>query len=227
MLQYEHVSQPTPSGAHRRRSLPATGGPRRRPRSFGRSSRPGSDRPSVPRRGSGPAPGGRPPAGGAPNAGAGLAGDENRALREAYGRLRRFLYDTNVFVYAVGRSHHYQAPCRDIVRLAAEGALRGEASVEVLHEFAHVRARRTEDRSSAAQEARAIAALCTLLPVTLSDVRLGLSLFDAHAGLQARDALFAATALNRDIDAIVSTDTAFDDVPGLERIDPTGAAALL
>ncbi len=140
--------------------------------------------------------------------------------------MRRFLYDTNVFVYAVGQPHHYQDPCRSIVALAAEGSLRGEASVEMLHEYAHVRARRTGDRSAAAHEARAIGALCTLLPLMLSDVRLGLSLFEAHAGLEVRDALLAATALNRDIDAILSTDAAFDDVPGLERVDPTDVTTL-
>jgi predicted nucleic acid-binding protein len=41
-----------------------------------------------------------------------------------------------------------------------------------------------------------------------------------------RDAIFAAQALNRDIDAILSPDTDFDGIPGLERIDPADAKAV-
>ena len=53
------------------------------------------------------------------------------------------------------------------------------------------------------------------------DALLGLDLFAGNPGLDARDAVFAAVALNRGIDAILATDAAFDDVDGLERIDPT------
>ncbi len=48
----------------------------------------------------------------------------------------------------------------------------------------------------------------------------GIGLFETHPQLDARDAVFAGLALNRGIDAILATDRAFDDVDGLERIDP-------
>lgn len=35
------------------------------------------------------------------------------------GRVRRFLYDTSVFVYALDGEHPYREPCRDIVHRAA------------------------------------------------------------------------------------------------------------
>lgn len=41
-----------------------------------------------------------------------------------------------------------------------------------------------------------------------------------------RDAIFAAQALNRGIDAILSPDQDFDGIVGLERIDPTDANAV-
>ncbi len=47
-----------------------------------------------------------------------------------------------------------------------------------------------------------------------------LELLGTYERLDGQDAVFAATALNRDIDAILATDQAFDEVPGLERIDP-------
>ena len=54
----------------------------------------------------------------------------------------------------------------------------------------------------------------------------GIDLFETHTGLDARDAVFAALALNRGIDAILATDRAFDEVGGLERIDPTDERAV-
>jgi predicted nucleic acid-binding protein len=47
-----------------------------------------------------------------------------------------------------------------------------------------------------------------------------MTLFGAHDGLDFRNAVLIATALNRGIDAIVSPDRDFEEVGGLERIDP-------
>lgn len=141
--------------------------------------------------------------------------------------MRRFLYDTLVFVYAVGKDHPYREPCRRVVELAAAGRVRGDASVELVQEFLHVRHRATGDRASASMEARWVAALCTLHPVELEDVRLALTLFETVDGLHARDAVHAACALNRGIDAILSADTVFDRVPGLQRIDLGDAPSAL
>ncbi len=50
--------------------------------------------------------------------------------------------DTTVLVYAVGADHALAAPCRELVRRVGEEQLRATTTVEVLQEFAHVRARR-------------------------------------------------------------------------------------
>lgn len=144
--------------------------------------------------------------------------------------LRRFLYDTSVFVYALGGEHPYREPCREIVRRAAEGALQGEASADLLQELAHQRLNRTGDRLGAARTARNVAMLAWWHPLEPNDVQRGLDLFETHPRLDARDAVFAALALNRGIDAILATDRAFDEVEGLERIDPAdreGVATLI
>lgn len=141
--------------------------------------------------------------------------------------MRRFFLDTAVFLYAVGGEHRYREPCRRLVDLLAAGALRGEASVELVQEFADVRSRRSGDRAAAAREARDVAALCTLHEVTRSDLLLALSLFRSLPRLEMRDALHAATALERGVFTIVSPDRAFDEVAGLERLDPTRAEEAL
>lgn len=141
-------------------------------------------------------------------------------------RLRRFLYDTSIFVYALGGDHPYREPCRDIVRRAAIGDLQGEAGADLLQEVLHQRARRTGDPAEAAEAARNVAKLVWLHPVEPNDVQRGIDLFETHSGLDARDAVFAALAINRGIDAILSTDRAFDAVDRLERIDPTDERAV-
>ncbi len=140
--------------------------------------------------------------------------------------MRPFLYDTSVFAYALGEVHPYQQPCRDIVERASRFELRGHASVDLLHELANLRLRKTGDRRQAVEAAREAAALCTLLDLRGANVVDALDLFETYPRLSARDAVFAAVALARGIDAILATDRAFDDVPGLERIDPADQAAV-
>ncbi|HEY8809300.1 MAG TPA: type II toxin-antitoxin system VapC family toxin [Solirubrobacterales bacterium] len=134
--------------------------------------------------------------------------------------MRRFLYDTSIFVYALGGEHPYRETCREIVRRAAADDLQGEASADLPQELTHQRARRTGDRLGAAKAARSVAALAWWHPVEPNDVQRGIDLFERHNELNARDAVFAALAINRGIDAILTTDQAFDEVDGLERIDP-------
>lgn len=137
----------------------------------------------------------------------------------------RALLDSAVFVYAVGGPHPYRQPCRRIVAALGRGGLTADASVEAVQEFCHQRVRRTGDREATARLARQVSGLCTLHDVTVADLRTALDLFERHPALQVRDALHAATALTRGIAAIVSPDTAFDAVAGLERIDPEAYAA--
>ena len=140
--------------------------------------------------------------------------------------MRRFLYDTSIFIYALGREHPYREPCRRILDWAGAKKLVGEASADLLQEIAHQRFRRTRSRADAVEAARMAAELCKLHPLDPSDVRRGIDLFEQHPRLDARDAVFAALALNRGIDAVLATDRAFDEVDGLERIDPADDRAL-
>lgn len=134
----------------------------------------------------------------------------------------RFLYDTAVFVYAVGGEHPLREPCRAIVGAARDGRLQGEASVELVHEYAHLVLRRTGDRPRAAREARAVWQLCTLHEASVADLARAIEVFESSA-VGGRDALHAATALNRGIPYVLSPDRSFDSVVGLERIDPVDA----
>jgi predicted nucleic acid-binding protein len=140
--------------------------------------------------------------------------------------VRRFLFDTGVFLYALGGEHHYREPCRALLREMKGGRLAGEASVELIHEFAYVRSRRRIARLDAVESARDVAGICTLHIVGPDDIERALDLWCEHERLDMRDAIFAAQALNRGIDAILSPDRGFDGITGLERIDPADTEAV-
>ncbi len=107
-----------------------------------------------------------------------------------------------------------------------QGLLAAEASVELIHEFAYVRQRKGMNRRAAAADARDIAGTSRLHVVESSDIERALELWCEHERLDMRDAIFAAQALNRGIDAILSPDRGFNGIAGLERIDPADTTAV-
>lgn len=133
------------------------------------------------------------------------------------------ILDTTVLVYAVGIEHPLRGPCRRILRAHADGAIEAVTTVEVVQEFAHVRARR-RTRAAAAAVARRYAAGLALLAAGPEDLEVGLELFERQAALGAFDAVLAAVALNRGAEALVSADAAFGEVAGLRRVDPATPA---
>lgn len=140
--------------------------------------------------------------------------------------MRRFFCDTDVFVYALGAEHAYRDACRAIIERQGRGALAGAVTSVVVSEFAHQRLRQSRDRLEAARRARQVAAVFAVEPVTESDLGLALDLYEDAEGLDAFDALLAAAALNRGVDAVLSADRAFDGIDALERIDPLDERAL-
>jgi len=128
--------------------------------------------------------------------------------------------DTTVLVYAVGAAHPLSEPCRGIVDAVANGRVTATTTVEVIQEFAHVRARR-RDRSDAASLARSYSALLApLLVVDEAILERGLGLFAGNEVLGAFDAVLAAAAIERSVDALVSADRAFASVGGLRYLHP-------
>ena len=111
--------------------------------------------------------------------------------------LGRVLLDTAVFVYAVSTDHRYRVPCRRLLEAVAAGDLVAEVSALAVEECLHQRARSTGDRASAVRVAGNVATLCTVHDLGRPELTLGLQLFADFPTLSARDALHAATAINR------------------------------
>lgn len=138
-----------------------------------------------------------------------------------------FLLDTTVLLYARGGEHRYRDPCRQLVRHLQDGSLVADASVELVQEFGHVLRRRGLDGAAVRDQAFAAASLCRLHDFGQAELRLALNLIATVPALGMRDAVHSATALLHGIGLLVSSDKAFDGVPGLERVDPVEAITRL
>ena len=135
--------------------------------------------------------------------------------------------DTTVLTYAVGAEHEYREPCRDLIAAVGSGRLRATTTVEVIQEFAHVRARR-RGRTDARRLASAyVDLLAPLLVSSEASLRAGLELWATSEALGAFDSVLAAVAKDTGAAALVSTDRGFVGVPGLRVLDPDRAVATL
>lgn len=129
--------------------------------------------------------------------------------------------DTSVLVYAVGTEHPLREPCRRLIAAIGDG-VEATTTIEVIQEFAHVRARRRSRGDATSLARNFITALAPLLAPTTTDLVDGLVLFGQHPALDCFDAVLAATCVARRAEALVSADRAFADVDGLNRVDPAG-----
>jgi len=127
--------------------------------------------------------------------------------------------DTTVLVYATGAANPLREPCRELVSAIADGRIAATTTVEVIQEFAQVRASRRGPTDAAGLASDYAELLTPLLGVTAEDLRAGLGLFPRVEGLGAFDAVLAAAALGASA-ALVSADTAFAGVAGLSHVVP-------
>jgi predicted nucleic acid-binding protein len=131
------------------------------------------------------------------------------------------LLDTSILVYAVGVEHPLREACRQVVGAVGEGRLTATTTVEVLQEFADVRARRRSRADAVSLVERYAALLAPLITVDADDLALGMREFREHAQLGAFDAVLAAVAQRREhVRGLASADAAFSGIPTLVHLNP-------
>lgn len=126
--------------------------------------------------------------------------------------------DTPVFLYALGVESREREPCRRLISSSVDRGVRLHTDVEVLQEVLSHRLRRTT-REQALAECRQLAGNLVVHDVTLEVWHRATGLLESTS-IRGRDAFHAAAALLAGFDAIVTTDSDFDGIPGLRRIDP-------
>ena len=123
--------------------------------------------------------------------------------------------DTNVFMYAVGKSHPLRSRAREFF---AESTLSSEplcTSAEVLQELLH--AYLPVGRSDVFEDAMALVdrAGVEVWPLEKEDVVLAGQLHSAHPALMARDLCHLASCRRRGVDQIMTFDQELVDASGL------------
>ena len=129
--------------------------------------------------------------------------------------------DANVPIYAAGREHPHKQPCARILRILADDPQSFITDSEVLQEMMHrylASGRWTLGREVVRAFAEAMRG--RIEPVHGDDVTLAAELADRHPGVSARDLVHAAVMQRLGVDRIISADTDFDRLEGIDRLDP-------
>jgi len=136
--------------------------------------------------------------------------------------LPAFFVDVNVPMYAAGGEHPLREACAWALEAIVEGrfsaAIDAEIVQEILYRFGALN--RRELGARVARDTMAI--IPTIYPVNAEDASRAVDLFEQYSEqrLPARDCLHAAVMLGRGLSSILSTDSHFDTVTGLTRVDP-------
>ncbi len=129
--------------------------------------------------------------------------------------------DANIPIYAAGRDHPLRAPSLRVLHIAATNPVGFLTDVEVIQELLHrylalrlwPLGRESIREFSTIMRGR-------IEPLLEIDVETAVSLADRYPGLAARDLVHAAVMNRLGMRLIVSADTDFDRIEGVERLDP-------
>ena len=136
------------------------------------------------------------------------------------GKVSISFIDTNVIMYTVGRKHKYKDPCSLLIQKIAKENITVASDTEVLQEilYRYWLIREFERAEETYSDFRKLVSL--MFPITTDDVDLALELLQGYRNIQPRDAIHAAVMLNNGLTTIYSTDSHFDEIKGIKRIDP-------
>jgi uncharacterized protein len=127
--------------------------------------------------------------------------------------------DSNIPMYLVGADHPNKAAARRLLeRAIVENeplATDAEVLQEILHRFSAI-ARR--DAIEPTIEA-ILGVVDVVHPIELEDVQRARRLLGTADRLSARDAIHLAVMQRRGIERILTFDSGFDGLPGIERVD--------
>lgn len=135
------------------------------------------------------------------------------------------LLDANIAIYAQGREHRYQHPCRRVMELARANSSDYCVDTEMLQEILYVYFSRGETGRGIGVAQDLIGMFPTIIPITVAEITTATQLMSQSSGLASRDAIRAAVVFDHGLDGIVSADQDYDRIPGLRRFDPVALAA--
>ncbi len=132
------------------------------------------------------------------------------------------MLDTAIPMYAAGAPHPYRNACQWLMSEIALDRMQVVIDVEVIQEILHRYGalRRYAEAVNMAQDLMRL--VPQILPVAAADIQTAVMLFQQYGpqGVRARDTIHAAVMQNHGLTSVISSDTHFDLIAGLTRLDP-------
>jgi len=130
----------------------------------------------------------------------------------------KFLVDANVIVYSVAGGR-LQDPCLDLLEAVAASDVEGYCTVTIAEEVWHLElSGRIHGLEGQTDRVRTL--FFPLLAVTHTALDHALAIAAGPDSIGSNDRLHVGSCLEHGIGVIVSADRGFDQVEGIERIDP-------
>ena len=135
--------------------------------------------------------------------------------------IQALFIDANVPIYVAGRPHPLKEPCGRILLLAEQHPDAFVTDAEVLQELLHrYLAIRLVPQGQTVLNGFAALMEGRVEPIHAADVVAAGVLAQSQGGLSARDLVHAAVMHRLGVERIVTVDTGFDRLPGIQHLDP-------
>jgi len=128
--------------------------------------------------------------------------------------------DANIVMYSLGGPHPLRDPCKKILEKIKAQKIRVVTDTEVLQEILY-RYFSIKKYTLGELAYNSMVQFCAkIFPVRVQDTDRALKFLKTLPAITPRDAIHAATMMNNGIKQILSTDTHFDLILEIKRIDP-------
>lgn len=128
--------------------------------------------------------------------------------------------DANIVMYAVGRPHKYKEACARIIVSISEGKIPAVTDSEILQEilYRYWYIRELEKGLQVFEDFQNL--VPKIFPIGREDLVESAEILRKNIPISPRDALHAAVMRKNGVNSILSSDTHFDLIPGIQRKDP-------
>lgn len=130
------------------------------------------------------------------------------------------LIDTNIIMYAVGKTHILKEPCKEVLHKVVNNEISANIDIEVLQELLYV----YDSRGEREKGLRIISEIMILFPnpfvIGKNEIVIANDLMTKYSTLTTRDAIHCAVTINLNLEGIISTDKGLDVVKGIHRLNP-------
>jgi uncharacterized protein len=127
------------------------------------------------------------------------------------------LIDTNVIVYALGKSHPLKENSRRILADVATGSLEATVDVETLQEILHLYSSRWERKKGFETVDNLLVLIPRPVAIQREDIEEAGKLMAQYSFLGARDAIHAAVLITHGLEGIITADRVFGRIRNLTR----------